>query len=558
MLTSNMVSKLKRSGAAQMVVVALGLLLGACGGRVDDGGTAEDGETLDMEAPTEEGWVGFFRPRKSKIDFQPCEGDPALECGALKVPLDYKDQGCKSTEIWVARLPSTRKDGPKHGVLVLGPGGPGGSGIDSLSAMRPFFDAGPLRENFDIVSFDPRGVGRSNAVRCEVDMPQRPANPNDDVAVAAYFDEFGRRTAEACFAQNGVVARHMSTNNVARDVDVLRKALSEDEITFFGSSYGTQIGAIYANFFPKRVRAMVLDGALAPTFVDSLTERARDTASAAEQALVRLDQACRADAGCLLRGPGVIATLERVAARLDAAPVAVGGGQAPMTGDDVRFMAMGLLFSESVRWPLLVVALATASFGDDSILLSLLPLARTSDVYVSGRKAYLDAFTAVTCSDYGTRRDAADYLELARANAGASPHFGGLFFSVVHSAAFAAAQCSAWPEADVPRIEKVRGRVKTPVLIVGNDFDNATPIAWSQSLGKALGMEDHVLRYGGGGHTAYAVGVNCVDSAVNDYLITRKLPSSGSVCDAQALSFSFKAQNTADRLADLGNITSLP
>lgn len=558
MLTLNTVSRLKRSGAAQLVVMAMGLLLGACGGRVDDATAAADGETLDMEAPTEEGWVGFFRPRKSKIEFKPCASDPALECGTLKVPLDYKDQGCKSTEIWVARLPSTRKDGPKHGVLFLGPGGPGGSGIDSLSAMRPFLDAGPLRENFDVVTFDPRGVARSNGVRCEVDMPARPANANDDAAVASFFDEFGRRTAEACLEQNGPIVRHMSTNNVARDVDVVRKALGEDEITFFGGSYGTQIGAIYANFFPKRVRAMVLDGAMAPTFVDSLTERARDTAAAAEQALVRLDQACRADATCLLRGPGVIDTLERVAARFDANPAPAGPGQAPMTGDDVRFIAMGLLFSETVRWPLLVAALAVSSFGDDSILLSLLPLARSSDVYVSGRKAVLDAYTAVSCSDHGTRRAAADYLELARANAGASPHFGGVFFNLVHSVAFAAAQCSDWPEADVPRIEKIRGRVKTPVLIVGNDFDNATPIAWSQSLGKALGMEDHVLRYGGGGHTAYAVGVNCVDDAVNNYLIKRQLPSSGSVCDAQALSFSFKAQDAADRLADLGEVSSLP
>ncbi|HEU4411453.1 MAG TPA: alpha/beta fold hydrolase [Polyangiaceae bacterium] len=537
MLTVHTVSRASRS-VVGLAMVALGTLLGACGGRVDE--EAGD-ERLEMEAPTEEGWVGFFRPSKPKLDFKPCEGAPGLECAKLEVPLDYSDGDCDTTDISVARLPSTSSKGPKKGVLFLAAGGPGSSGIDQLRAMTPFFSSGKLRENFDIVTFDARGVGRSNAVRCDVVMPPRPADANDDEALAAYFDEFGHRVADACLEQNGPLAKHVGTNNVARDLDVLRKALGEQEITVLGYSYGSALGAVYANLFPKRVRAMVLDAAVAPTFVDSLTERARDSAAASEQALARLDQLCKADPSCPLQKVGITAALDLVTAKLDAAPVAVGPGQAPMTGDDVRFLVMGMLYNERAHAPLIVASLATAAAGNVSVLKSVLPLARSNSAYLLGGKARLDALTVVTCNDFGTRREANDYLDLARTTAKVSPHFGGLFGDLLRSTSFAAAQCRDWPDADVPRIEDVSERVKTPIMIVGNDFDNASPLSRAQSLGKALGMEEYVLRYQGGGHTIYGLGSACINSKVDAYLIDRKTPPAGTSCAAEPVPFTFPA-----------------
>ncbi len=541
MLTLNMVSGALRS-CARLALLTLGLSgAAACGGRVDDEVPGE-GTGLAMEAPTEEGWVGFFWPSQPKINFGPCEGEPSMECGTLEVPLDYRNQWCNSgdtIDVEVARLPSTRSQGPKRGVLFVAPGGPGGSGIDLVRSMRPFLDAGPLRENFDIVTFDPRGVGRSQAVSCNVAMPPRPEDAGDDAALAAYFDEFGHRVADACLEQNGKIARHIGTNNIARDLDILRRALDEKELTVLGFSYGSAVGAVYANLFPKRVRAMALDAAVSPTFVDALTERSRDSAAASEQALARLDRLCREDAACPLRSAGIVATLEAVSARLDVNPASIGAGQPPLTGDDVRFLTMGLLFNERAHAPLLVAALATAASGNYAILRSILPIARSNSAYLNGPSARLDAMTVATCNDFGTRRSAADYLELARANAEAAPHFGGLFGDLLRSVSYGAAQCSDWPDADVPRIENVRHRLKKPILIVGNDFDNASPLGGAQSLGKALGMEEYVLRYQGGGHTAYGLGSDCVNDAVNDYLIDRKLPSLGTICEAEPVSFAF-------------------
>jgi pimeloyl-ACP methyl ester carboxylesterase len=536
MLTVHTVSRASRS-VVGLAMVALSTLLGACGGRVDDGA----GDDLEMEAPTEEGWVGFFRPSNPKLDFEPCEGDPGLECATLKVPLDYSDGQCEKTEISVARLPSTRPQGPKHGVLFLGPGGPGGSGIDTLRAFAPFFSAGKLRENFDIVSFDPRGSGRSNPISCDVVMPPRPADLTDDASLIAYFEEFGKRAADACLEQNDSIVKHVSTNSIARDLDVLRKALDEKEITFLGFSYGTVLGSVYANLFPKRVRAMALDAPLTPAFVDSLSERARETAAASELALARLDQLCAADPGCPLKNAGIIDTFDLVASRLDASPVAVGPGQAPMTGDDVRFLVLGMLYNERAHAPLIIASLATAAAGNTSVLKSVLPLARSNSAYLLGGKARLDALTVGLCSDSGSRRDPSETLALARATAETSPHFGGLFSDVVRSTMFASAQCRDWPVADVPRIEDVSERVKTPILIVGNEFDNATPFTFAQSLGKTLGMEKNILRYQGGGHGIYGLGSACVNGAVDSYLIDRKLPGTGKTCAAEPVSFSFPA-----------------
>jgi pimeloyl-ACP methyl ester carboxylesterase len=370
-------------------------------------------------------------------------------------------------------------------------------------------------------------------------MPPRPADADDDEELAAFFDEFGKRAADACLDQNDELVKHVSTNNIARDLDVFRKALGEQELTIVGFSYGTMLGSVYANLFPKRVRAMVLDAPLTPTFVDAHAERARDMAAASEQSLARLDRLCRQDPSCPLHKSGITPVFERVAKQLDASPVAVGAGQAPMNGDDVRFLMMGLLYNERAYSPLIPAALATAAAGNTALLKSVLPLARANSAYLLGGKARLDLLTVNFCTDSGVRRDPLELVDLARATADVSPHFGGLYADALRSTLFAASQCRYWPVVDVPRIEDVSERVKTPIMLVVNDFDNATPPSFAQSLGKTLGMEKHILRYQGGGHGIYGTGSACVTAAVDTYLIERKLPAVGATCAADPVSFTF-------------------
>jgi pimeloyl-ACP methyl ester carboxylesterase len=219
----------------------------------------------------------------------------------------------------------------KQGIIFVNPGGPGDSGVDFVFRAKSLF--APLRQRFDIVSFDPRGTARSQPADCTIELP---APPTDDAleARAAFADEVGARYARACSAQHGALATQIGTKNVARDIDVFRASLGERELNYLGFSYGTILGASYATLFPHRVRAMVLDGNVTPTwFADDLLEFDAEGSAGAELALRRLDQLCRAAADCPLKTAGVVAVYDRVIDRLDRDPVVVGG--AVVTGASV-------------------------------------------------------------------------------------------------------------------------------------------------------------------------------------------------------------------------------
>jgi pimeloyl-ACP methyl ester carboxylesterase len=177
--------------------------------------------------------------------------------------------------------------------------------------------------NVDVVSFDPRGVKRSRPVRCMADFPEPPADPDtaDDGTLAAYFDEVGRVFAKACFEQNGSWAGKLGTNNVARDIDLLRRALGERQITYAAGSYGSELGAVYASLFPEHLRAMMLDGTATPIHRDYLVEFLSEFSTAFEHSFRRLDQVCRRDPACALADTGVVAAYDEIAARLKSEPV---------------------------------------------------------------------------------------------------------------------------------------------------------------------------------------------------------------------------------------------
>jgi len=374
----------------------------------------------------------------------------------------------------------------------------------------------------------------SNRVDCTFETPPLPTTDTQE-ATAAFLDEAGGRYARACQDQHGALATQVGTNNVARDIDVLRASLGEQTINYLGFSYGTILGASYATLFPQRVRAMVLDADAPPTwFSDYLVEIDADGAAGAELALRRLDQLCRAAADCPLRTAGVVATFDRVVDRLDRNPVIV--GDAAITGQSVISLVFPALYAEVSGWPFIVRVLAHADAGDTSDLPAIAPL---------GPTLTLPSGFAVICDDAATRRFGLDYLPAQTGNNEIYPRFGGVNFGL------AVTTCSAWPRTRVTPIKNLETRNK--VVLIGNDFDPATPMMWSRNMASALGEKAALIRYQGGGHTIYGSGSACIDGAVEAYFRDLTVPASGLTCPAQQLSFSpgLRAAAAAPTVAEI-------
>jgi pimeloyl-ACP methyl ester carboxylesterase len=343
----------------------------------------------------------------------------------------------------------------------------------------------------------------------------------DDTTLIRLFDEFSERYAGACLEQNGSFVTHVGTMNTARDVEILRRALGERQITYAAGSYGSVLGAAYASMFPSRVRAMMLDGAVPPDFRDYLVEDWAEISAAFETSFQRLDQVCRRDWACALASVGVVTTFDEVAARLATAPVSSPTG-ALLTKGALQDVISTLIDFETL-WPTIVDTLAAAHAGDYSPLFALLPVAEGQTPA---------SFFAIRCSDYGTRKAAADYLPVDEATGALYPRFFGRFFI-----ANSTAPCTAWPSAEPVKIRDVHGLMRTPIMVIGNDFDSRTTMAHARRLARALGFERNVLRYAGGGHTAFFSTTACIQDTVVDYLVELRVPPEGFTCPGQPVTF---------------------
>lgn len=464
--------------------------------------------------------------KHQSIEFHPCAEDPTLQCGSLRVPLNYEKSAGAGIDLAVIRAAATSAD-KRSGVLFINPGGPGASGVEIVLGGVHTPIGGRLREYFDIVSFDPRGSNRSGAIGCDIGATIEPRKtPPADLP--KLFDDFAQKIATTCARQNGAIVAAMSTNNIARDIDMLRRALGEQDIVYVGLSFGTELGAVYASLFPKRVRRALLDAGIAPEFRDSYLELMEEQAASMERVLHHVDVLCRSDAACPLARSGVVAAVDTLIARLDAAPVAV--EELSVSGRTVRDVVSFALYREAT-WPGMVTGLASALRGDYGYLAKMAPRVG-SLIKIAMNTRVFEAFDVTLCNDFGTRGNAADVLNIDRTSADAYPRFYGRFYL-----AGEVMRCAAWPAAQTPVIRDVGDRLADRILLLGNDFDPATPLSWTRSLAHALGVESNVVRYRGGGHGAATLGVPCVDDLVVDFLVKGSLPKPGTSCEARPISF---------------------
>lgn len=461
--------------------------------------------------------TGLDEHYEQDLDWEECGSE--FECARVEVPMDYDVPQEETIEIAVKRLLA---DDPQ-GSLLINPGGPGGSGIDLVEAASIMFTS-TLRSEFDIVGFDPRGVGQSSAVECvsdaEMDRMRSTEFASDDEGLAELRAE-AAALAEQCEERTGELLGHVDTVSAARDMDVLRHVLGEPQLDYLGFSYGTLLGATYAELFPQQVGRFALDGAVDPALGDA--ELTLGQAGGFEAAIRAYAADCLEGSDCPLDGP-VDAAVEQVQDLLElaeATPVPTASSR-DLT---VSLMASGIILTlyDDEYWPLLTAALTAAmDEHDGSQLLFLADLGadREPDGTYSGNST--EAFTAINCLDYSATSDAKALERDAERLVEASPTFGELL-------AYSEVGCQEWPvEAEVER-EPIRAEGAGPILVIGTTGDPATPYKWSASLAEQLD-DAALLTYDGEGHTAYGRSNACIADAVDAYLISGEMPGEDLVC----------------------------
>jgi len=460
-------------------------------------------------------------PKPTPAQWGPCDGTapsipgmstlrrsapPRIECATVAVPLDYRDPNGPTIDLALVRRPASAPS-TRIGSLIVNPGGPGASGFQFVQrGALP----GNLDERFDIVGFDPRGVGRSRGLACSRDpavvefriTDSDPDTPDEEVAL----DSVSQQVANACATEMDLLPR-LHTDYVARDLDQIRQAVGDQKLSYLGFSYGTSIGLRYLELFPTNVRAMVLDGVVDPEL--DLEQLLTGQAEAIEKTLDATFARCGANPACPAKDPEAL--YERVADQLEAAPIPAGA--TTIGPADLSLAAIAATYDRSLE-ELLLGGLTRAAVGDGQAIRTL------ASTYTSSGE--FGAYLAVVCTDLPHPTGAEDYRAMAARLKARAPRVGAAVANELRPCAYWSAAVAGAPHA-------VQAREAPPVLVVANRDDAATPHAWAERVVERLGNGSELLTFESDGHTAFRRSA-CVRSAVEAYLVGLKLPSPGTRC----------------------------
>ncbi|MEW2299155.1 alpha/beta hydrolase [Streptomyces sp. NPDC006655] len=463
-----------------------------------------------------------------KLSWRDC-GVPGFQCATMKAPLDYARPGAGDVRLAVARKKATGRAEPL-GSLLVNPGGPGGSAVDYLQQYAGIGYPAEVRARYDMVAVDPRGVARSEPVRClngrqmdaftETDMTPDDQKETDQL-VGAY-----NKFAEACGTHAAQLLRHVSTVDSARDMDILRGVLGDRKLNYVGASYGTFLGATYAGLFPDRVGRMVLDGAMDP----SLTARRLNLEQTAgfETAFQSFAKDCAKRTDCPLGAKGstpeqIADTMKTFFRKLDAHPVPTGDADGRKLTESLATTGVIAAMYDQAEWEQLRDALHAAMKENDGaglLALSDSYYERDSDGDYSN---LMSANAAVNCLDLPPAFTTPEQVEKALPEfEKASPVFGP-------NLAWASLNCAYWPVKATGQPHRIEAKGAAPIVVVGTTRDPATPYPWAQSLARQLASA-HLLTYVGDGHTAFGRGSACIDSAIDTYLLKGTPPAKGKRC----------------------------
>jgi pimeloyl-ACP methyl ester carboxylesterase len=457
-----------------------------------------------------------------KLRWQACS--KGFQCARLLVPFDYSRPGWLRFSLPVIRLAATDQ-ARRIGSLVINPGGPGGSGVSYALQARSVVSAA-IRARFDVVGFDPRGVGGSvPAVHCltgpQLDKYFETEDTPVNAAQLATVVSESKVFVSGCEHESGPLLPYVGTPNAARDMDVLRAALGDSKLSYLGKSYGTYLGTWYAQLFPSHIRALVLDGAIDPaasSFSMNIVQ-----GEGFEVALRSFATDCMTRANCPLGHAGVsagLARLQALLARASSHPLLSNLGDGRPANSALLLNGIVAALYSKTYWPTLRSALQAAFEGDGTILVDLGDLLYERSP--GGTYTNLaDANMAVDCLDRPWPRGLAAWTSAAVTAARAAPQFGQAIM-------WGSLPCAYWPVSS-PAEPAIRAAGAPPILVVGNKRDPATPYRWAVALAGDL-ASGVLLGWNGDGHTAYMMGSSCVDGIVDRYLLSLAVPATGTLC----------------------------
>lgn len=454
------------------------------------------------------------------VTWSKCSG--GFQCASFTVPLDYADANSKPITIEMLKAPATNPN-KRRGAIVVNPGGPGGSGID-FARYAAGTVSGAVMAEYDIVGFDPRGVGKSTPIEClngpqtdtlvaNLGSPQSPAQQEQAVSAAA-------SVGDSCEANSPELTPNIGTIPAARDMDILRGVLSETALNFLGLSYGTFLGLTYADLFPDKVGQFVLDGVINPDLTND--ELARGQADGFQLALSSFIADCPTHKNCPLPKDPAAATqkIDDWLTSVGNTPIKGSAGR-PLTRPLATNGIIGSLYEPQSGWPELRSALAAGFKGNGSPLLRIVDsfTGRQSDGTYSDNS--LDALYAVNCLDRGDRADPQRTVELGEEWARTAPTFG-------RELAWSNLPCFDYPAPPTIEPHVITADGAPEILLVGTTRDPATPYIWAKEVNDQL-AKSVLVTFDGDGHTGYGRN-SCVTRAVDQAFVSGQLPKADTTC----------------------------
>jgi pimeloyl-ACP methyl ester carboxylesterase len=444
-----------------------------------------------------------------------------LQCAKVTAPIDWNRPESGTFQLAVVRLPAS---GKRLGSLLINPGGPGVGGAGWVKQAAPSFDDS-LRSAYDLVGWDPRGTGDSSPVHCLSDQQldtyySTDATPDDAAEVQTLMRE-QRLFADSCKANTGPILGHLDTISTVHDMDLIRAVLGDKVLTYYGASYGTYLGAWYAQEFPWRVGRVVLDAAVDPSLTSA--QYAAGQALGFSRAVRSYVQDCLSHDGCPLSGTvdDAIGQISALLQRADATPLPTSSGRQL----NQTLMATGLArgMYEQSWWPTVSRAISQAMRGDGTTLLAM------SDDYLerdkNGHYAQdMTSYSPIYCLDHPETRTVGQIGDQAAQLEKQYPPLGDFI-------GWGQTSCEVWPIPGVTPAQRVTAQGAQPILVVGTSDDPATPYEWAKALSSQLSSA-RLLTREGQGHAAYRQGNACIDLAIDRYFVQGALPKAGTVCSA--------------------------
>ncbi|MDF5751929.1 alpha/beta hydrolase [Spongiactinospora sp. TRM90649] len=469
------------------------------------------------------------------ITWTPCVRNPTAECGKVTVPVDWNDPGGPTIDLAVARRKAADPDA-RVGSLLLHPGGPGSSGISYALSLNDF--SPELKRRFDIVGFDPRGVGESSPVVCSLKLVVELQDPL--IKSQAEFDsmlDYSRRLREDCRARTGPVFDHIDSVSVARDLDAIRAALGEEKVTFYGLSYGSLVGQMYAELFPNRIRALVLDSNEDHSLRTG--PYLYEWASFAQDSFDEFVKWCGAEARCALYGRDIRALWTRLLERADRGEVRNPSSPArPLTRQDLIRSVFRAGYVPTWYDLATLLAALDANAPNPPASASRLPAAtptapeaqtaaQTATQPAADPEPALSYALPIFCKDFRWPiRDYREYTKHLRRAQAVAPDMG-----IVPTSLTLVAICLSEPDPIPNPQHRLKVKNGPPLLLVNGLHDPSTGYAWAVNVAAQIGKRARLLTYEGWGHDIYGRS-DCINSTVDDYLIALKAPARGARCPA--------------------------